>query len=98
MKLQIKNQKLEQENDRLISYIKVILKVIKAFFRRTLQLGNEKTKQATTREIKNYYDNEDFYKDDIYEIAKDTDKEDELFNYAGIGNYYLKKYDFDLEI
>lgn len=96
--LKIRNQKLEQENDRLISYIKAILKAIKDFFRRMLQLGNDKTKEATTSEIKDYYDSEDFNKDDIYDIAKDTDKEDELFDYADIDNYYSKEDDFDLEM
>ncbi len=96
--LKIRNQKLEQENDKLISYIKNILKAIKEFFRKMLQLGNDKTKEATTSKIKDYYDNEDFDKDDIYDIAKDTDKEDELFDYADIDNYYSKDEDFDLEI
>ena len=96
--LKIRNQKLEQENDRLISYIKAILKAIKDFFRRMLQLGNEKTKEATTNEIKDYYDNEDFDQDDVYDIAKDTDKENELFDYANIDNYYSKDDDFDLEM
>ena len=96
--LKIRNQKLEQENDKLISYIKNILRTIKEFFRKMLQLGNDKTKEATTSEIKDYYDNEDFDKDDIYDIAKNTDKEDELFDYADIDNYYLKDEDFDLEI
>lgn len=95
--LKIRNQKLEQENDNLISYIKAILKAIKEFFRKVLQLGNEKTKQATVTEIKDYYDNEDFNKDDIYDIAKDTDKEEELFDYADIDNFYSKDDDFGLE-
>ena len=94
--LKIRNQKLEQENDRLISYIKTILKAIKDFFRRMLQLGNEKIKETTTSEIKDYYDNEDFDKDDIYDVAKDTDKEDELFDYADIDNYYSKEDDLEL--
>lgn len=95
--LKIRNQKLEQENDNLISYIKAILKSIKEFFRKVLQLGNEKTKQATVTEIKDYYDNEDFNKDDIYDIAKDTDKEEELFDYASIDNYYSKDDNFGLD-
>lgn len=93
--LKIRNQKLEQENDRLISYIKAILKSIKDFFRRMLQLGNEKIKEATTNEIKDYYDNEGFDKDDICDIARDTTKENELFDYANIDNYYSKD---DLEL
>ena len=52
-------------------------------------------KEATTNEIKDYYDNKDFDKDDVYDIAKETDKEDELFDYADIDNYYFKD---DLEL
>lgn len=96
--LKIRNQKLEQENDRIISYIKAILKAIKDFFRRMLQLGNEKIKEATTNEIKDYYDNEDFDKDDVCDIARDTPKENELFDYANIDNYYSKDDNFDLEM
>ena len=68
------------------------------FIRRLLQIGNEKTKEATTNEIKDYYDNNDFDKDDIYDIAIDTTKEDELFDYADIDKFYTKENSFsDLE-
>ena len=93
--LRIKNQKLEQENNNLISYIRAILKTIKHFFRELLQIGNEKVKVAKTIEIKDYYDNKDFDKDDVYDIAIDTDKKNELFDYADIDNYYSKD---DLEL
>ena len=93
--LRIKNQKLEQENNNLVSYIRTILKAIKHFFRELLQIGNDKVKEATTSEIKDYYDNKDFDKDDVYDIAIDTDKEDELFDYADIDKYYSKD---DLEL
>lgn len=52
-------------------------------------------KEVTINEIKDYYDNDDFDKDDIYDIVKDTDKEDELFDYGDIDNYYSKD---DLEL
>lgn len=63
-----------------------------------LQLGHEKTKETTTNEIKDYYDNEDFDQYDVYDIAKDTDKEYDLFDYADINNYYSKDDDIDLEM
>ena len=84
--LKSKNKKLQEENKNLISYIKSILKVIKHFFRELLQIGNEKTKEATTNEIKDYFDNEDFNKEDVYDIAIETTKEDELFDYADISS------------
>lgn len=89
--LKIKNQKLEQENDNLISYIKAILKAIKHFFRELLQIGNDKVKDAIVNEIKDYYNNEDFDKDDVYDISIDTDKEEELFDYVDIDKFYTKK-------
>ena len=79
--LKNKNEKLNQENNKLNTYLKLILEAIKTFFRELLLFGNDKVKQATTKEIKDYYDNKDFTKKDVIDIAKDTTKEDELFSY-----------------
>ncbi len=57
------------------------------FFRELLQIGNEKTKDRTTSEIKDYYDNDDFNSNDVYDISKGTTKEDELFDYASVPSY-----------
>lgn len=85
--LTTRNQNLTKENNNLKSYLKAILEAIKHFFRKILQIGNEKTKEATTSEIKDYYDNEDFNSNDVYDIAKGTTKEDELFDYAKVPSY-----------
>ena len=85
--LTTRNQNLTKENNDLKSYIKAILKAIKHFFRELLQIGNEPTKEATTSEIKEYYDNKDFDSNDVYDISKGTTKEDELFNYADVPSY-----------
>ena len=89
--LTTRNQNLTQENNNLKTYLKAILEAIKRFFRELLQIGNEKTKEATTSEIKEYYDNEDFDKDDVRYISRGTTKEDELFDYADIPDYYKTK-------
>ena len=81
--LKNKNEKLNQENNKLNTYLKLILEAIKTFFRELLLFGNDKVKQATTKEIKDYYDNKDFTKKDVIDIAKDTTKEDDLFSYVG---------------
>ena len=60
---------------------------IKHFFKELLQIGNELMKEATTIEIKEYYDNQDFDTNDVYVISKDTTKENELFDYAGVPSY-----------
>ena len=85
--LKTKNSNLLQENNKLRAYIDTILEVIKKFFRKLLQIGNEPTKEATTTEIKEYYDNNDFNSNDVYDISKGTTKEDELFDYADIPSY-----------
>lgn len=85
--LKTRNSNLLQENNRLKSYIDTILEVIKSFFRKLLQIGNEPTKEVTTSEIKGYYDNNDFNSNDVYDISKETSKEDELFDYANIPSY-----------
>ena len=85
--LTTRNQNLTKENNDLKFYIKAILKAIKHFFRELLQIGNELTKEATTSEIKDYYDNKDFDSNDVYDISKGTTKEDELFNYADVPSY-----------
>ena len=86
--LTTRNQHLTQENNNLKAYLKAILEAIKHFFRELLQIGNEKTKEATTSEIKEYYDNEDFDMLDVKYIAKGTIKENELFDYADVPSYY----------
>lgn len=96
--LKNKNNKLQQENNNLVAYLKSILKAIKYFFRKLLLFGNYMTKEHTTREIKEYYDNEDFNTNDVYDISKGTTKEDELFDYANIDRYYEKSRDDELEL
>ena len=85
--LTTRNQNLTKENSNLKSYLKAILETIKHFFRELLQIGNEKIKEATTNEIKDYFDNKDFETNDVYDISNGTTKEDELFDYAGVPSY-----------
>ena len=85
--LTTRNQSLTKENNNLKTYLKAILGAIKHFFRKLLQIGNEPTKEATTTEIKDYFDNNDFDMNDVVKISKGTTKEDELFDYAGVPSY-----------
>ena len=105
--LKTRNHNLTEENNNLKFYIKAILEAIKHFFRELLQIGNEPTKESTTSEIKDYYDNQDFDMYDVKDISKGTTKEDELFDYADVPSYFKtsKKYhnekdkdDFDLSL
>ena len=85
--LTTRNQNLTKENNNLKDNLKVILEAIKHFFRELLQIGNAPTKEATTTEIKDYFDNQDFDMNDVVKISKGTTKEDELFDYVGVPNY-----------
>ncbi len=95
--LKTRNHNLTEENHNLKSYIKAILKAIKHFFRELLQIGNDRTKEATTSEIKDYYDNQNFGMYDVKDISKGTDKEDELFDYAGVPIYFKTSKKSDIE-
>lgn len=64
-------------------------------FRELLQIDNDKVKEVITNKINDYCDNAYFDKDNVYDIAIDTNKEDELFDYADIDNYNSKD---DLEL
>lgn len=100
--LKSKEEKLEKENKKLKDYLKAVLEAIKDFFRRLLMINNEITKEVATSEIKDYYDNLKFDSKDIYDISKRTTKENELFDYANIPNYYKtnkkKRYEKDNDI
>ena len=93
--LRNRNEKLKQENKKLISYLKAIFQAIKQFFRHLLIIGNKDVQKATNEEIKGYYDNKDFDSNDIYDIAKDTDSEKELFDYADISYYNQMNMEYD---
>ena len=85
------NKKLKQENNYLKNYLEAILMAIKRFFRKILQIGNAESKEVATRQIKEYFDHEDFDKKDIRDISVAITKQDELFDYANIPDYYKQK-------
>ena len=88
--------RLTKDNTKLKTRLETILKVIKEFFRKLLQIGNELTKETATSEIKYYYNIKEFNSKDVYNIAKGTDKEDKLFDYADIPSYYKNRKRRDL--
>ena len=90
------NKKLEQENLNLKQRIEMILNNIKIFFRKALQKGTELIKNLVSDEVKDYYFDDRFNKNDVYDISRGTSKEDELFEYASIPSY-LKEYQNDTE-
>ena len=86
--LQINNDEIYEKNRELTNRINSILKAIKKFFRKLLQLGSEVIKEATVGEIKQCFDNKYFKKKDVVNISVDTTKEDKLFDYIGYKRYY----------
>ena len=86
--LEYRNNQLEKENNKLNEKIKTVIKAIKQFFRKLLQIGAEYIKDYAETEVKQYYDNKDFKMLDVKDIAKGTPREDELFKYANVPNQY----------
>ena len=86
--LEYKNNQLEKENNKLNDKIQRIIKAIKQFFRKLLQIGAEYIKGYAETEVKQYYDNKDFKMLDVKDVAKGTPREDELFHYAIVPEQY----------
>ena len=90
--LECENFNLFVENKELKQRIKEIFMTVKKFFRNLLIYGNELVKNVTTKQVKRYYDNDDFTEKDVVNISVNTTKEDELFDYISYENYYRPKY------
>lgn len=74
-------EKLDQNNNNLIDFIKRILEILKDFFRRTLLSKNEIDKNKTVNILKECYDKDLYNSNDLIDISKDTDKEMEVNNF-----------------
>lgn len=86
--LEYKNNQLENENNKLNDKIQIIIKSIKQFFRKLLQIGAEYIKDYAETEVKQYYDNKGFKMLDVKDVAKGTPRENELFEYANVPEQY----------
>ena len=71
-------EKLDQNNNNLIDFIKRILEILKDFFRRTLLSKNEIDKNKTINILKECYEKDLYNSYDLIDISKDTDKEIEV--------------------
>ena len=89
--LEDKNDKLQSENNKLITFITNLLERLKKVFRKILLIGDKESKNMVSNQVKELYDNDRYETKDVYFISHGTDKEDELFEYADIPDYYKTK-------
>lgn len=85
--LKTRNSNLLEDNKSLKNIIKELFQRLKEFLREILQFGNENAKDSATYEVKYNYDIDNFSSDDVYDIAVNTSKENELFSYVGMPDY-----------
>lgn len=71
-------EKLDQNNNNLIDFIKYILEMLKDFFRTILLTKNEFDKEKTINILKECYEKDLYNSYDLIDISKDTDKEIEV--------------------
>ena len=71
-------EKLDQNNNNLIDFIKHILEMLKDFFRRILLSKNEVDKEKTINILKECYEKDLYNYYDLIDISKGTDKEIEV--------------------
>lgn len=74
-------EKLDQNNNNLIDFIKHILEMLKDFFRRILLSKNEVDKNKTINILKECYEKDLYKASDLIDVFKDTDKEMEVNNF-----------------
>lgn len=94
--LKFKNQELEEENNFLKHIIKSVLKNLKKIFRKILHIGNEEDKNLVVDEVSYCYDNDLYNKNDLIDIGKDTEREEEIYDIAGINNHYDRDDDISI--
>ncbi len=90
VKLKQQNEKLQEENNKLQEFIRKLLEKLKEYFHKLLVKGNEKDKNNVVSEIKEYHKQELYDNADLYDIADNTSKEQEINDYL-----YSKNYDYD---
>lgn len=86
-------EKLEQNNNNLIDFIKHILEMLKDFFRRILLSKNDSDKNKTINILKECYEKDLYNSYDLIDISKDTDKEIEVNDFI-IDEILEKEYDY----
>ena len=74
-------EKLDQNNNNLIDFIKHILEMLKDFFKRILLSKNEGDKYKIINILKECYEKDLYNSNDLIDISKDTDKEIEVNNF-----------------
>ena len=83
LKLTERNEELENTNSRLLRIIGFFINQIKDLFRQILLIGAPDLKDKVVNKTKEYYREKHFQKEDVIEIAKNTDKQKELYNEIG---------------
>ena len=68
-------EKLDQNNNNLMDFVKHLLEMLKDFFRRILLSKNEVDKDKTISILKECYEKNLYNSYDLIDISKDTDKE-----------------------
>lgn len=94
--LKFKNQKLEEENNFLKHIIRSVLKNLKKIFRKILHIGSKDDKDLIVDEVSYCYDNELYNKNDLIDIGKDTEREEEIYDITGIKNHYDRDNDISI--
>ena len=94
--LREQEERLKEENNRLHNFLHNILQTLKRFFHRLLKIGTEKDKDEVISEIKEYHKQGLYDNFDLYDIADNTSKEEEINDYLCTKNYEYDDKDFGI--
>ena len=89
---------MQEENNRLYSFVGKILQTFKNFFRKILKIGTEKDKNDVVEQITEYHEKNLYKNEDLHDIADNTPREEQINDYLYDFKYGKGKDDFDMEI
>lgn len=90
--LQIKNEEIQKEKNKLNNFIHSILQTLKQFFHKVLKIGTEKDKDNVVE----YYKKDLYDNIDLHDIANNTSKEQKINDYLYSNEYDYDDKDFDI--
>lgn len=87
------NAELKDKYNNLLDFVHNIIHFLKDIFKTILTLGKEKQRDDVVAYVKELYDQDLYSQNNVIDIAENTSKENELFEYVG----YEKEDYYDIE-
>ena len=89
--LKNKNEELKKENNLLMQFINNLIDNLKKIFRKILLIGDYESQDMVCEQVKDIYNEKYYESKDVYHISRGTERQDELYEYADIPDYWKEE-------